>query len=149
MIFLHLVLVFLLPWIVGICHLYKKDKQVIPIIGPAFSILAFTINEFGFYFGFWEVFPFPEQRTLSALLFNFGVYPVLASYLIYFIKKYKHPFLFVFLMTLVTTLLESIYVYYGMVNYGNGWNAFYTFFSYLVPYVLIYLYYIYLKRIVL
>jgi hypothetical protein len=141
--FFNSILVFVIPWIVAILHLYKKDKLLIVLIGPFFSVIAFTINEFGF----WEVIPFPNQKTLSALPFNLGLYPILASYLIFFIKKYKHPYAIIFFMSAFTTILEMIFLLFERVIYGNGWNNTWTFFSYLFPYMLTYWYYKYIKRL--
>ncbi|MBT2615507.1 MULTISPECIES: CBO0543 family protein [unclassified Bacillus (in: firmicutes)] len=145
--FFNTILIFVIPWIIGIFHLYKKDKLLIPLIGSFFSVIAFTINELGFYFGFWEVAPFPNQKTLSASPFNLGIYPILASYMIFFIKKNKNLYLVVFFITLFTTFLEMIFVFWGKVIYGNGWNTYFTFISYLFPYTLTYWYYIYLKKL--
>ena len=145
--FFNTIFIFVIPWIIGIFHLYKKDKLLIPLIGSFFSVIAFTINELCFYFGFWEVVPFPNQKTLSALPFNLGIYPILASYLIFFIKKNKNPYLVVLLITLFTTFLEMIFVFWGRVTYGNGWNIFFTFLSYMFPYTLVYWYYVYLKKL--
>jgi hypothetical protein len=113
----------------------------------AVYIITFTINEFGFYLGFWEVLPSVNQKTLSALPFNLGLYPILASYLIYFIKRYKYPCLVLLLMTIFTTLIEMIFGYFGRVIYSNGWNNVWTFFSYLIPYVLVFCFYTYLKNL--
>ncbi|WP_279626114.1 CBO0543 family protein [Halobacillus dabanensis] len=141
-----MILAFVLPWTFGILHLYRKDKKVIPLIGSIFSIMAFIINEMGLYFGFWEVAPFPKQKTLSVIPFNMGVYPILASYLIFFIKCKGNPYIIILLMTLFTTALECIYVLLGRVVYGNGWNLLYTFISYLIPYIIIYQYHLFLSR---
>ncbi|WP_337193749.1 CBO0543 family protein [Halobacillus litoralis] len=145
---LNTILAFVLPWIVAVLHLYRKDKVVIPLIGSFFSVMAFFINDIGFYFGFWEVAPFPKQKSLSVIPFNIGLYPILASYLIYFIKRNGSPYLVILLMTLFTTILEGIYVFSERVVYGNGWNLFFTFFSYLIPYIIIYRYHIFLSRFI-
>ncbi|TDX93495.1 UNVERIFIED_CONTAM: hypothetical protein BJ099_12530 [Lysinibacillus xylanilyticus] len=73
---------FLIPWIIFILHLYKKDKLLLYLFAPFFSIVAIIINTLGFYFGFWEVLPFPNQKILASLPFDLGIYPVLACYLI-------------------------------------------------------------------
>lgn len=144
---LNTFLAFVLPWTIGILHLYRKDKMLIPLFGPLFTVMAFFINEIGFYFEFWKVAPFPKQKTLSVLPFNIGLYPILASYLIYFIRRHGNPYLIIFLMTLFTTTLEWIYVLSGRVVYGNGWNLFFTFISYLIPYIIIYQYQLFLSRL--
>ncbi|PAF15741.1 hypothetical protein CHH51_18320, partial [Terribacillus saccharophilus] len=96
----NIMLVFLLPWIVGYFHLYKKDRLIIPLIGSFFSVVVFTVNELGFYLNFWKVNS--SNNTFSFLPFNLGIYPILASYLIYFIKKRNNPFWNIVLITLFT-----------------------------------------------
>jgi hypothetical protein len=49
-------------------------------------MLAFTVNQWGFYFEFWDVTPILKDETASAIPFNLGIYPVLASFMIYLIK---------------------------------------------------------------
>ncbi|WP_251529870.1 CBO0543 family protein [Metabacillus litoralis] len=136
-----------LPWTVAIFHLYKKERTIIPLIGSFFSVIAFIVNEFGFYCGFWRIAPFFDQKTLSALPFNLGMYPILASYLIYFIKKTKKPYLMTFFISIFTTFLELTLVLSEKVIYSNGWNIIWTFFSYLIPYIWLYWYYLYLKKL--
>lgn len=143
----NILIAFMLPWTVGILHLYKRDKTIIPLIGSFFCIVAFTVNEFGLYFGFWRIAPFLDQKTLSGLPFNVGLYPILASYLIFFIKKTKRPYLMIFFVSLFTTFLETTLVLSGKVVYGNGWNMIWTFLSYIIPYIWVYWYYLYLKRL--
>lgn len=143
---LHIILIFLIPWIICILHLYKKEKMLVFLIAPFFSVVAYSVNAFGFYFGFWEVLPFPSQKNYATLPFELGIYPVLACYLIYFIKIINKPYVVLFLMTLFITLLELVFVYFGRVIYGNGWNIYHTFFSYLLPYLLAYWYYRYLIK---
>ena len=144
---LNIVLGFVVPWTICIIHLYKKEKLLLLLVAPFFSVVTYTINTFGFYFGFWEVIPFPTQKNLASLPFDLGIFPILASYLTFFIRKIKKPYFIVFLMTLFTTFLELIFVYFGRVIYGNGWNIYLTFFSYLFPYFFVYGYYKYLIKL--
>ncbi|WP_124051436.1 CBO0543 family protein [Priestia endophytica] len=143
----NILIAFILPWIVGILHLYRKDKKIIPLIGSFFCIIAFVVNEFGFYYGFWKVAPFFDQKTLSALPFNLGLYPMLASYLIFFVKKTQRPYLMIFFISLFTTFLEMTLVLSGKVVYGNNWNNIWTFFSYFISYMWVYWYYLHLKKL--
>ncbi len=144
---LHLFLVFLIPWIICLMHLYKKDKMLFFLVAPFFSIVAYLMNTLGFYFDFWEVLPFPQQKSFATLPFDVGIYPVLSCYCIYFIKKMNKPFLVLLLMTLLTTFLEGIFVFFDRVIYRNGWNIYFTFFSYLLPYLFLYGYYRFLLKI--
>lgn len=142
---IHIVIGFLIPWLIGIGHLYKKDKMLIPLIGTFYSVIAFMLNETSYYLGFWKA-AHPKQELLFALPFNLGFYPIIASYLIFFVKKTKHPYVIIFLQTIITTLFESIYLYFEKVTYTNGWNLILTFISYLLSYIMVYQYYLYLKR---
>lgn len=144
---LHLFLVFLIPWVICLMHLYKKEKILLFFSGSIFSVVAYLMNALGFYFDFWEVLPFPEQKSFASLPFDVGIYPVLSCYCIYFIKKTNKPFLVLFLMTLLTTFLEGIFVFFERVIYQNGWNIYFTFFSYLLPYLCLYGYYRFLLKI--
>ncbi|EJS46582.1 hypothetical protein CN445_30630 [Bacillus cereus] len=143
----NILIAFVLPWAVGILHLYKKERRIIPLIGSFVCVVAFVVNEFGLYCGFWKIAPFFDQKTWSALPFNIGIYPILASYLIFFIKKTKRPYLMVFFISLFTTFLEMTLVLSGKIVYGNGWNIIWTFFSYIIPYMWVYWYYLYLRKL--
>ncbi|MGH0601781.1 CBO0543 family protein [Bacillus mycoides] len=143
----NILIAFVLPWAVGILHLYKKERRIIPLIGSFFCVVAFVVNEFGLYCGFWRIAPFFDQKNWSALPFNIGIYPILASYLIFFIKKTKRPYLMVFFISLFTTFLEMTLVLSGKVVYGNGWNIIWTFLSYIIPYMWVYWYYLYLRKL--
>ncbi|MES5930245.1 hypothetical protein QCI77_30615 [Bacillus cereus group sp. MG9] len=143
----NILIAFVLPWAVGILHLYKKERRILPLIGSFSCVVAFVVNEFGFYCGFWRIVPILDQKTLSALPFNIGIYPILASYLIFFIKKNKRPYLTVFFISLFTTFFEMILVLSGKILYGNGWNIIWTFFSYIIPYTWVYWYYLYLRKL--
>ena len=45
---LHLLLAFLIPWIIGILHLYKRDKMLLFLFAPYFSVTAYIVNTIGF-----------------------------------------------------------------------------------------------------
>ncbi|OES45894.1 CBO0543 family protein [Domibacillus iocasae] len=139
---------FVIPWVIAVLHLQLKDKKLIPLIAPFASVNAFLVNGLGVDLGFWHVYPFTKPEILSTLPFNLGLYPVLACYMIYFIKKSsKSPYLIVFFIAFVTTLVEALFFLLGKVSYGNGWNIFWTFVSYLFPYMFGYWFYRYLKKI--
>lgn len=143
---LNILLAIVIPWVLCTFHLLKKDRRIIIVIGSFSSVVSFTVNELGSYYGFWTVYPFLEQKSFSTLPFNLGIYPILGIYLIYFIRKYKRPYITITLFCIFTTALEAIYYLLGKVSYGNGWTITFTFFSYLFPYILVYWYYLYLKK---
>ena len=140
---INILLGFLLPWILGI-YIYKRDKRILIAFFPVGSLLAFIINEFGFYFEFWNITPILKVKTMSALPMNLGIFPVLACYLVYLINsKYKqwNSFLLVILFSGFTTGLEFTGVITSKVVYMNHWNIGWTFVSYFVFYILIVWYY--------
>ncbi|MFC7393515.1 CBO0543 family protein [Scopulibacillus cellulosilyticus] len=137
---------FVLPWIFGI-WLYLKNPKVILTIAPFMSVVAFTVNQWGYYFEFWDLVPILKDETASAIPLNLGIYPVLSSLMIHLIQtKKSNPYLWIFILTIFTTFLELICLILGKVVYHNGWNIFWTFVSYLIPYWLTYLYYKLLKH---
>ncbi|WNS79360.1 hypothetical protein RRU94_17595 [Domibacillus sp. DTU_2020_1001157_1_SI_ALB_TIR_016] len=140
-------MVFIVPWIIGIIHLHSKNKKIIPLIGSFTSVISYLINEFWIYFSFGEIYPFAVQKTLPGLPFNIGIYPVIGCYLIFFIMKKEHPYLLIFFTALCMTLLEYILVFTGLIIYRNGWNIFWTYVAYLSAFALIYWFYLYLKKL--
>ena len=137
----NIIIAFIIPWIFGV-YLYLKDRRIIILIGPFASVLAFTIDVIGFQLDYWHIKPFYDTEIFSALPFHWGIYPILTGYLIYFIMyKRFHRYLLITGFALITTILELIGVLTGRVVYHNGWNIFFTFGSYLLPYTLTYLYF--------
>ncbi|MCI1695819.1 CBO0543 family protein [Aneurinibacillus aneurinilyticus] len=138
---------FIIPWVFGF-WLYKQDKKLILLIVPLSVTLSFIINLFGFHFGFWSFTPILKTKELSVFPLNVGLYPMLSSYLIYLIQKNKlHPYILVFIFALCTTLFEYIELFFEKVAYGHGWNIFWTFWSYVLPYFIIYRYHVALKKL--
>ncbi|KGR74355.1 CBO0543 family protein [Ureibacillus manganicus] len=143
---LNITLAFVIPWIVCMLHIFKKDKRLVLTISSFSSVVGFTVNEIGEYFGFWSVSPF-DKSHLPTIPFILGIFSVLGVYSIYFLRKYKRPYFVIFLFTLITTISEGIWLLMGLVKYGNGWNIGWTFVSYLFPFTFLYIYYLGLKRI--
>ncbi|AGY75177.1 CBO0543 family protein [Clostridium autoethanogenum] len=144
---LNIVLGFIILWIFGVI-LYFKDKKTVLIIAPFSSILGYTVNEFCFHLNFWRLVPININDDLTSVSVNLGLYPILGSYLIYYIsKKHINSYSITLIFTIVTTILEYLAVLFNLVSYGNGWNIGWTFLSYLIPYLLVYWYYLKLKKI--
>lgn len=136
---------FILPWVSSL-YLYIKDKKTLLTIAPLGAAIALLYNSVGFHLLFWTLHPFSDGR-LALLPFDLGAYPVFASFLIYFIKKYRSkPYLIILLFTLITTLIEYMFLIRGKVIYYNNWNIAWTFISYVVPYISCYVYYLILRR---
>lgn len=144
--FLNIVIAFIIPWIFMVI-LYFRDKKIVLIIAPFQSVIAFTINAIGFYYGFWDLYPFGNKEIVH-VPFDVGIYPMLSAYMIYYIKNIDiNPFAVIFIFTLFTTFIEILGVSMGRVVYGRGWNIGGTFISYLIPYILNYCYYLSLKNL--
>ena len=144
---LNTLIVFIIPWFIALIHLYRKDRLILPLVAPFGSAIAFVINDFGHLFGFWKLTFVSHWEIIAALPFDIGLYPILSCYMIYFIRKKGHPYIMILIMTAFTTLSETVFVIFGRVVYGNGWNNFWTFISYLIPYILVYGYFLYLRKI--
>ncbi|WP_261133702.1 CBO0543 family protein [Bacillus sp. Marseille-Q3570] len=136
----------IIPWIPGI-YLIKKDLKIFLLIAPFASVVAFTFDVLGFHMEFWRISPEREIETVAALPMYLGVYPILAAYLFFFIKRsHLNRWILIFAVTLITTIIEFIGVSIDMVHYFNGWNIFWTFVSYLLAYLVSYGYFLILKK---
>ena len=144
---INIVLGFIIPWVFGVI-LYFKDKKTLLVIAPISSVLAYTVNEFCFHLNFWRLVPVNINDDLTSVSVNLGLYPIFGCYFIYYIsRKHIKPYLIILIFTLATTIFEYIGVLFNLVTYGNGWNIGWTFLSYLIPYLLIYWYYLNLKHL--
>ncbi|MMZ56955.1 hypothetical protein D1872_188670 [compost metagenome] len=138
---------FIIPWIFGM-WLYKKDKKIVLIIAPLGSVLSYTFNLLGHHLELWSFKPILKTKQLSAFPLDIGLYPVISSYLIYLVqKRVANPYLILLIFSLVTTFLEYSALVFGGVSYNHDWNIFWTFWSYALPYFIIYRFYIELKKI--
>jgi hypothetical protein len=136
-IIVNIVLGFVIPWCFAI-YLINKDKKVFLITFPFASMLAFIVNQIGFQFGYFLLIPVMNVKTFSSIFANVGFYPILASFMVYFIECCRfNRTLAIFAFTLITTFFEAIGIRIGYVHYGHGWNLIWTFFSYLIPYWLV------------
>lgn len=126
--------------------MYFKDKKLLLTVGPLQSTIAYTINAVGFYYGYWDVYPFGNQ-VIVHVLFDIGIYPALSVWMIYFIKRCKiNAFVLILIFAIATTIIEGLGIMIGRITYGHGWNIGLTFISYLIPYLLNYWYYVCMKR---
>lgn len=141
----NIIVGFIIPWVFGI-YLYFKDRKTLLTIVPLGAAIALFYNAIGFYVPFWKINDLSLGR-ISALPFDLGAYPILLSYLIYFIKSNKtKDYKLILLFSILTTVGEFIGVLMGRVIYLNSWNLGWTFVSYLIPYITGYVYYRQLKR---
>lgn len=141
----NIVFGFVIPWIFGV-WLFNKDKKLVVTIAPFSVVVSHITNTFGFSLNFWKVTPINSDDFLPLLL-DLGYFSLLGCILIYKVIHSKgNPYIYAFSLALISSICEYIGVIFGKVIYGNGWNVFYTYFSYLIPYVLVYWYYLGLKK---
>ncbi|MCB2295776.1 hypothetical protein LGK95_20075 [Clostridium algoriphilum] len=97
---------FIIPWISGIIF-YFTDRKILFIIAPFSSAVAFVVNSFGFYYGFWTIAPHTYGK-FSTIPFELGLYPILSVYLIHYINKTKiNRYLLIIIATLFTGVRAS------------------------------------------
>jgi hypothetical protein len=145
---INVILGFLIPWIIFGIFLYKKDKKILLIIFPIGATLALTINLIGYQLEYWDFTPILRIEPMSALPLDLGLYPLLACYLIYLIKKLQtNPLTLILIFSIFVTGIEWVGVKLGKVIYHNEWNIGWTFFSYLTAHSVVYFYYVELVRL--
>ena len=143
---LNIILFIVIPWIFGVI-LYFLDKKTLLIIAPFFSMVAYLVNEFGYDLNYWRLLPINIDDDITSLSTIVGLYPVLAAYLIYFIRKEKvNPYLVVLLFSLLTTAAEYLGVIFHAIKYMNGWNVGWSFVCYALSYLMAFWYYKKLKK---
>ena len=137
---------FIIPWIFGI-YLFKLKPNILLTIFPIGTVLSHIINSLATEYKLWYISP-EKFAAIDYLLFDIGLYTILPSYLIFFIQKYSriNKYFFILLFTIITTISEFIWLKAGRVSYDNNWTIYHTFFSYLIPYILVYMYYKLLKK---
>ncbi|MGE7760416.1 CBO0543 family protein [Peribacillus sp. NPDC097895] len=133
--FFHIIIGFILPWILGI-YLFKKHRRLFIIFYPIGSATSFMINEIGFTY-FWKM-----DKTLASFSYDLGLFPIACCLFICSIHLEKLSTLTSFLIfTLGTDLLELSIVLLGKLDYRNGWNIYWSAVSYLLAYLIVYGYY--------
>lgn len=143
---LNIFLGIFIPWLFGI-FLFYRDRITLVIMFPVMSMTSLIIVILGHYSGFWTLEP-TSHGILAALPFCLGLYPINTCLLIYFIRKHrKYAYALILAAAIFTTVEEALGLLIHKVEYGNGWNIFWTFISYLVPCILDYLYFTYVEKL--
>lgn len=136
----NIIIGFLIPWILGV-YIYIKEERLFLIIYPFGCAVSYTINMIGFYFGFWSIKPY-EYGVFVSLPLNLGLYPIVGTYFVFLLhKEIIKPYYFILIFSSLTTVFELLMLILGRGIYGNGWNLFWTFISYLMAYILAYWFY--------
>ncbi|VUG07055.1 hypothetical protein PPOLYM_03463 [Paenibacillus polymyxa] len=131
---------FIIPWILGLGFI--KDRKLLFVFVPITVALSTVINTIGFNY-FWFLSPRFRNVSFSALPFDLGLYPIVICSMLYFISsKGTKAAPSIVLTSVFLTVIEWIFKEFNRVTYFNGWNIFWTFISYVVPAVVLYLYYI-------
>ncbi|EKD94251.1 MAG: hypothetical protein ACD_26C00150G0003 [uncultured bacterium] len=147
-IYIGILLTFILPWCLGII-LYFKDKKIIATIVPFASMLGYTFNTIGLEGGFFSSLSSMPPH-IAFILGNIGLLSIESCVLIYSIRHTKiKPFFWLFIITIIATLIDVIFIHIGILTYRNGWNIPCTILGYFISFNIIYLYYLWLRKIVI
>lgn len=131
---------FVIPWLAALI-LFKIDRRAVLVASPCAMTISFLFNVIGFTFNFWGSNPRTQPETLFGLPVNIGLYPVLASYMLYSIRRGVPVLFAVFFSAITLTLFEGIAVFLlHYVYYGHGWNLGWTLVSYILASSLVCLY---------
>ncbi|MGO4886314.1 hypothetical protein ACJ2A9_01025 [Anaerobacillus sp. MEB173] len=138
---------FVIPWLSTI-PLFKRKKEIIIVMAPIAALLAIFVDAFGSYLKLWGHTPKFKLPNISMLPQDFGIFPVLSAWMIYFIDiKGKSSRFVIFLFSLLTIGLESIGLALKTFTYKNGWNMIFAYISYAVAYLLMFMYYTLLRKV--
>ncbi|MFK2825958.1 hypothetical protein QYG89_09815 [Bacillus sp. B190/17] len=144
----HIIIGFILPWILGV-YLFKNQTKLFLLFYPIGTASSFFINDIGFNY-FWKLDHTFEELSLSAIPYNLGVYPILVCLFVCSIYYKKMPIIAAFLVFILgTTFAEFIVLLLEKVKYRNGWNIFWTGVSYLLHYLIVYIYYRSIRKFIL
>ncbi|MBB6020154.1 hypothetical protein HNR77_001215 [Paenibacillus sp. JGP012] len=126
-----------LPLLLG-AWILRRRYRLFVIYYPLGVAVSSCINNVGFNF-FWNILPHTRNESFAALPMDLGIYPVTGCIMMYLILvKHTRPWPSIVVSALLLTLIEWIAKLMGHVVYFNGWNIFWTFWSYFLPFVLAY-----------
>ena len=140
---------FVLPWAVGIVF-FLKDKKIFVTIAPFSIMLAYIFNTIGIDLGLFYPMPvkYLEAHTL-AIFPNVGLLTVLSCIFIYLVAHIKiKPIILNIIITVIATSIDSIFIAAGFLEYNRGWNYLHSIVMYFISFSIIYLYYLWLKKLV-
>jgi hypothetical protein len=139
--FLNILIGFVIPWIFGVI-LFLKNRKLVLVIAPISAVISYSLNEIGFHMHLWRLAPLSVSDDLTSMSVNLGFFPILACYLVYYIKKTSlKKYTLILIFSFLNTIFEFICVLLNMVSYGNRWNVIWTFLSYIAAYLLVYGYF--------
>ena len=88
----------IIPWLFAI-YLIKNTPKIFFLIFPIGALFSHIINTLGLYFNFWHIKPLKSLESLNFLIYDIGLFAILATYLIYVIAKKRcktHNFYYFF-----------------------------------------------------
>ncbi|GGH51669.1 hypothetical protein GCM10008014_17600 [Paenibacillus silvae] len=133
----NIIIGLLLPLLLGVWIL-RRHYSFLVLYYPLGVAVSACINNIGFNF-FWNILPNTRNQSFAALPMDLGIYPITGCIMIYMIQvRRKRPWPAIFVSSLLLTLIEWTAKMMGHVIYFNGWNIFWTFWSYFLPFVLAY-----------
>ncbi|WHH60603.1 CBO0543 family protein [Petroclostridium sp. X23] len=131
-------LVFVFPWIAFSILADKRRIKQLFISGTFASLIALFVNLIEDTYNWWK---FPKElnpHTDVTFFADIGLYPVQAMLLIQHLPKNRRLWVFYVLgLALFNTLGEYTLINLGEEIYLNGWNIYWTFVSYFVPFGLV------------
>ncbi|WP_091018867.1 MULTISPECIES: hypothetical protein [Paenibacillus] len=133
----NILLGMVIPIIMGVWIL-RRNFTILIQYYPLGVAISSCINNVGFNY-FWNILPNTRNQSYAALPMDLGIYPIAGCLMMYAILvKGAHPWLAILVASLSLTLIEWVAKMIGHVIYFNGWNIFWTFLSYLLPFVIAY-----------
>ncbi|OAB29597.1 hypothetical protein [Paenibacillus macquariensis] len=130
---------FILPWIFG-CYLFKRNLSFVLHVSTIAALIAFLFNDIGHFMDWWYVLP-KNYGTLSFIPYNLGVFAVIPVFALYQINNGGRTWLIIPLASFLLTIFEGLLVITGKVVYSSGWNLGWTYISYLIALIALYVIY--------
>jgi len=141
---LSTIIFFILPWFIAI-FVFKIGTKIIFLTTPFTSLVANLLNTWTIAYELVEVYPFEVESNFASIPMIIGVIPVSFLILAHY-KSDSFQIKWVFVMAIIATLIEGIFLYFDYFKYFKGWNIFLTFLVYFVGYLTAYVYYKLLKK---
>ncbi|MBB6635835.1 CBO0543 family protein [Cohnella thailandensis] len=134
----HVLVGFVLPWLVGVFFIKKASKTMLLVFAVT-AFLALLFNDIGAYAKWWEMTPH-EMESITTIPYSLGVYPIILTLMYRYVLPRIHPVWFVLLTALVLTLFESALVLSRRIEYHDGWNVGWTYVSYVLSVSIVFIY---------
>ena len=146
--FAVILLSFILPWTLGII-LYVKDKRMVVTIVPLACMLGYVLNTVGIDYGFFYPLPMDGIKPHTVAIFpNTGLLPIESCLFIYAVRHTKLKLVLLDIgISAISGLIDVIFIAVRFLAYNKGWNIPWTMLIYLISFYVIYLYYLWLKKL--